>query len=426
MTSLAAPSTPELSPLSPLGSYRRLLHLAGPAYVVVAFLGRLPLAMSQLGTLLLVSSASGSYGLGGLTAGALAIANAVGSPLAGALADRIGQRPVVLVQSLLGALGLSALVFSVHADLSAQVVVAVAALTGFSLPQVGSLARVRWRPLAVHGGESGPQQRRLVDAAFSYEGAADEASFAIGPALVGVAAVAVSPGGALLLAAGLLAVFGTAFALDPSARLAHLAHLGRAVVSDGRLFTVAFGVLALGQLSIGMLFGGTQTGATVLATEAGQPGVAGLVHATLGVGSAAAGILTAYLPARIGHERRALVASAALVALSLPLLLANGLVAVTLIVLVLGLAVAPYMIAIFSLAERVVPAHRVGTAMTLLAAATGVGYALGSTIAGRLGDASGSTAAFSVTVGATVLAVTLMGTQQHRLRRAVAEQPHTD
>ena len=406
--------------LSPLGSYRRLLAVAGPAYVLVAFLGRLPLAMSQLGTLLLVSNASGSYGLGGLSAGALAVANAVGSPLAGALADRIGQRPVVLAQSLAGALGLSALVLCVHADLSSQAIVAMAALSGFVLPQVGSLARARWRPLTVQAGESGPQQRRLVDAAFSYEGAADEASFAIGPALVGLAAVAVSPGGALLLAAALLAAFGTAFALDPSAKLTQLAHLGRTVVSGGRLVTTTFVVLALGQLSVGMLFGGTQTGATVLATEAGQPGLAGLVHATLGVGSATAGIATAYLPARIGHERRALVASAALLVLSLPLLLVGGLLGVTLVVLVLGCAVAPYMIAIFTMAERVVPAHRVGTAMTLLAASTGVGYALGSSIAGRLGDAGGSTAAFAVTVGASALAVTLMTTQQRRLHRAVS------
>jgi MFS family permease len=417
-----APQPEPSAPLSPLGSYRRLLHLAGPAYVLVAFLGRLPLAMSQLGTLLLVSTATGSYGLGGLSAGALAVANAVGSPVAGALADRVGQRPVVLAQSLAGALGLSALVAVVHAEAGSATTVAVAALTGLTLPAVGPLARVRWRPITEHAGvPSAPEQRRLVDAAFSYEGAADEASFAIGPALIGLAAVAVSPGGALLVAAGLLAVFGTAFALDPSARLAHRARAVGAAVGSGRLLTVTFAVLALGQLSIGMLFGGTQTGATVLATEAGQPGVAGLVHATLGVGSAVAGIATAYLPAHVGHERRARVAALALVVLSLPLLLVGGLPAVTGVVLVLGVAVAPYMIAIFSLGERVVPAHRVGTAMTLLAAATGVGYALGSSIAGRLGDTGGSTAAFTVTVGASVLALLLMTTQQGRLRRAVAE-----
>ncbi|MBU1802995.1 MAG: MFS transporter, partial [Actinobacteria bacterium] len=106
--------------------------------------------------------------------------------------------------------------------------------------------------------------------------------------------------------------------------------------------------------------------------------------------------------------------------LSLPLLLADGLVAVIGVVLVLGCAVAPYMIAVFSLAERVVPAHRVGTAMTLLAGSTGIGYAVGSSVAGRLGDARGSTAAFAVTIGASALALTVMSTQQRRLRRAVA------
>jgi MFS family permease len=398
--------------VTPLASYRRLLHLAGPTYVLVAFVGRLPLAMSQLGTLLLVSTTSGSYGLGGLSAGALAVANAVGAPVAGSLADRVGQRPVVLVQSLLGATGLALLVAVVGGDAAPTTVVLTAAATGLVLPQVGPLARVRWRPLTR---TTGPHQRRLVDAAFSYEGAADEASFAIGPALVGLSVAAFSPGGAMLLAAGLLAVFGSAFALDPSARLTHAAERP---AGSGRVLGAAFLVLVGAQVSIGMLFGATQTGATVLATDAGTPGTAGLVHATLGVGSAVAGLATAYVPERIGHERRALVAAWALLALSLPLLVVDSLATTTVTVLVLGVAVAPYMIAVFSLAERVVPPARVGAAMTTLASATGLGYALGSSLAGRLADESGSTAAFAVTVGATVLAVALMTTQQRRLRTA--------
>ena len=96
--------------MSPLASYRRLLGLAGPLYVLVAFLGRLPVSMCQLGTLLLVSSSTGSYGVGGLATGALAVSNAVGAPLAAAVADRVGQRPVVLVQSLAGAAALATLV----------------------------------------------------------------------------------------------------------------------------------------------------------------------------------------------------------------------------------------------------------------------------------------------------------------------------
>lgn len=398
--------------MTPLASYRRLLHLAGPTYVLVAFVGRLPLAMSQLGTLLLVSTATGSYGLGGLSAGALAVANAVGAPVAGSLADRFGQRWVVLVQSLLGAAGLAALVAVVGAGAADALVVATAGATGLALPQVGPLARVRWRPLT---SGTGQHQRRLVDAAFSYEGAADEASFAIGPALVGLSVAVASPSGALLLAAVLLAVFGSAFALDPSARTTHGS---TSLDGTGPLVSAAFVVLVAAQLSIGTLFGATQTGATVLATDAGQPGVAGLVHATLGVGSAIAGLATAYVPERVGHERRALVAAGALLVLSLPLLVVDSLGAAAATVLLLGFAVAPYMIAVFSMAERVVPPARVGAAMTILASATGLGYALGSSVAGRLADASGATAAFCVTVAATVVAVVLMTTQQRRLRRA--------
>jgi MFS family permease len=400
--------------VSPLASYRRLFELAGAPYVVVAFLARLPLAMSQLGTLLQVNQATGSYGLGGLSAGALAVANAVGAPYAGSLADRLGQRHVVLVQSLAGAVALTLLVWLVHAGAADAAVVAVAALAGLAMPQVGPLARVRWRPITER---TGAQQRRLVDTAFSYEGAADEASFAIGPALIGLGVVVLSPGGALLLAAALLAVFGTSFALHPTARTGRR---GGAAGDVGRLVTPVFVVLVTAQLLIGTLFGATQTGTTVLATDAGQPGLAGLVHATLGVGSALAGVATAFIPERIGLERRILVAVSALLALSLPLLLVDGLPTLVPVVAVLGCGVAPFMIGVFTIAERVVAGARVATAMTVLASATGLGYAVGSSIAGRLADRHGYPAAFAVTVTAMALALLLVSASQPRLRSAIA------
>ncbi|MEI5674400.1 MULTISPECIES: MFS transporter [unclassified Nocardioides] len=401
--------------MSPLASYRRLFELAGTTYVVVAFLARLPLAMSQLGTLLLVSDATGSYGLGGLAAGALAVANAAGAPFAGALADRVGQRHVVLVQSLAGAAALVALVALVRGGAADAAVVATAALAGLAMPQVGPLARVRWRPITA---PTGVHQRRLVDVAFSYEGAADEASFAIGPALVGVGVAVVSPGGALLLAAAMLAIFGTAFALHRSARRVRRDGIP---LPTGRLLTPVLLVLVVAQLLIGSLFGATQTGTTVLATQAGVPGAAGLVHAVLGVGSAVAGVATAFLPERIGPERRMLGAAAALSVLSLPLLLVDGLAVLVPVVLLLGCAVAPLMIAVFSLAERVVAPARVATAMTLLASATGLGYAVGSGAAGRLADAHGHTAAFAVTVTAMVLELILVLATQRRLRTALVD-----
>ncbi|WP_134739478.1 MFS transporter [Nocardioides sp. 503] len=406
--------------MSPLASYRRLLHLAGPLYVLVAFLGRLPLSMSQIGTLLLVSSATDSYGAGGLAAGALAVANAVGSPLAGGLADRVGQRPVVLVQSLAGSAGLVLLVLLTRAEASSAVLTATAAAAGLMLPQVGPLARVRWRPITspARGG-----QERLMDAAFSYEGAADEASFVLGPALVGLLVAAVSPAAAVLVAAGLLVVFGCAFAVHPTARMTGpaAAPLG----GHGPMLGLVFVGLLLAQLCIGMLFGSIQTGTTALTTDAGQPGLAGIVHACLGVGSVLAGLATVALPPTFGQERRVLVSAALLLLLAAPLLVVDSVGALVAAVLLLGFGVAPYMIGVFSIGERAVPPTRVGLAMTLLAGATGIGYAVGSGVAGRLADDRGYTAAFGVTVLATALALVLAAAGQRPARRLLAARAQT-
>ncbi|MEE6272923.1 MFS transporter [Georgenia wangjunii] len=404
--------------MSVLASYRRLFALTGPLYVVVAFLARLPLAMSQMGTLLLVVEVSGSYTAGGVAAGALAVTNAIASPLAGGLTDRIGQRPVLLVQSVGGALGLAALVVLAGDDASWEVLAVVAGTTGIFLPQVGTLARVRWRELAA---PTGAQRGRLVSTAFSYEGAADEASFVLGPALVGTVAALASPAGALTVAAVLLALFATWFSLHPSADLVRGTRGTEAVVPS-RLLTPLLVGLAAGQLVVGVVFGSVQTGSTAVATEAGEPGLAGLLHALLGVGSVVAGLAVAALPERLRLADRLPVFAVALGLLALPLLAVRSIGTLVPVLLVLGLAVAPYMITIFSACEKVIDPQRLGAAMMLLAAATSLGYALGSSTAGRMADAAGYTGAYAVTVTAAVLGAVLSlglrrGLHRERLRR---------
>ncbi len=404
--------------MSALQSYRLLVRTVGPVYVVIAFLGRVPLAMSQMGTLLLVSDATGSYAVAGGAAGALAVANAVGAPVFGSLADRTGQRPVVLGQSLAGGAGLVLLVVVTHSGASSPVVIATSALAGLAIPQIGPLARVRWGPVLVGTRD----RRKLLDAAFSYEGAADELSFVLGPATVGLLAVLVDPSEALLLAAVVLALFGSAFALHPTAALTRPDP--SAVASTGRLLTGLLLTLAAAQLLIGMLFGATQTGSTVLATAEGQPGLAGVIHATLGIGSAIAGLAVAALPERIGYPQRLVVAAGGLVVLSAPLLLVETIGQLVAVIALLGFAVAPFMISTFATAGQIVAPDRVGTAMTLLAGATGVGYALGSSLAGRLADGvpglapdGGHTPAFAVTFTATVLALVVATTLHLRTRK---------
>jgi MFS family permease len=404
--------------VSPTDSYRHLFGLTGRTYIVVAFLARMPLAMSQLGTLLLVSHATGSYGAGGSCAGALAVANAAGAPFWGARADRLGQRRVVTFQSLAGAAGLVGVLVVVGAGLPWGVAAVVSAVAGLLLPQIGPLARVRWRPITAGTGE---RQHRLVDTAFSYEGAADEASFVLGPALIGLGVSVASPTAALGLAAAALAVFGTWFALHETAVVTHAATARTAGVS-GRLLGPALVVLAVAQLLVGTVFGSVQTGTSVLATAAGSPGLTGYLHALLGVGSVVAGLAVAGLPQRWGLPLRLRWFATGLLVLAAPLLLVGSLAALVPVLLVLGCTVAPYMITTFTLAERVTPPSRTGAAMTVLAAATGLGYAVGAALAGRLADWGGHTPAYAVTVGAGAAAVLVSWACRRVLERAERER----
>lgn len=403
--------------MSPLASYRRLFGLTGPTYVLVAFLARLPLAMSQLGTLLLITGTTGSYGAGGACAGALAVTNAVGAPVWGGWSDRLGQRKVVTIQSLGAAAALAVLLITANSALPWGWSAVASAVAGFLLPQIGPMARVRWRPITAR---TGHHQPRLVNTAFSYEGAADEASFVLGPALIGVGVSLASPTAALAAAAGLLAVFGTLFALHDSARLTHTVTSAAAALT-GRLLGPALLALCGSQLVIGMVFGSVQTGTTVLATAAGQPGLTGYFHALLGVGSVVAGLSMAAVPERFALPDRIAWFAAALLLLSLPLLRVGSLGGLAPVLLILGFSVAPYMITTFTLGERITPPSRTGAAMTLLAAATGLGYAIGAAIAGRLADWGGHGPAFAVTVAAGVLAVVVSTSTRSLVRRSESD-----
>ncbi|MDO5701121.1 MAG: hypothetical protein Q4P36_06590 [Bowdeniella nasicola] len=393
-----------------IAQYRDLFTLSGTAFVVVGFIARLPLAMAQMGTLLMITAATESYTAGGTCAGALAVANAVGAPLAGALTDRIGQRLVVLVQALASGLLLITLVVLTHADVAWPLLALASGAAGFFLPQIGTLARIRWREIV---SSEGVINRSRLNTAFSWEGAGDEASFVAGPAIAGVVTALVDARVAVLVAAGLMLVFGVAFALHPTARL--VAGTGGLAARPGRAITTVAGLAIICQFLVGTMFGSIQTGTTVLARSAGLDGMAGLLHSLLGVGSVIAGITLAILPERFGYPARLRVFSIVLFVLATPLLAVHSLAGLALVLAIMGFAIAPLMITNFTVVERVTLPTRLGVVMTILAATTGLGYAAGSSTAGRLADwgltarlgdhvIGGYPPAFAVTITGALLA----------------------
>ncbi|GAA2082803.1 MFS transporter [Streptomyces albiaxialis] len=396
----------------------------GPLLPALSFLGRLPTAMCQLGTLLLVARTSGSLATAGLVGGALAAGQTVGGPYVGRLADRLGQRPVVLAASLLDACAVAALVAAALGRAPTGALVALGAAAGLSVPQIGPLARTRTVALARKAGAD----ERTVGAALSLEGTLDEASFVLGPALVGVAATVAHPAAALALGAGLLAVCGTAFAVHPTARAVAPVRQGAAPVHHGArprgpyARRGAVHALRASAALQGAMFGACQAGITALTEELGAPGQSGLVYAAMGVMSAAVGLAMASVPPSVSLAARRRAATGAALVFALPLPAVDSLVGLYVTVVVLGSAYAPHLITLFALTERAVPAGRLGESMAYMTSGIIGGQALALAVSGPLAESRGPTAAFAVavTAAACALALALASRDRDRQDRAGA------
>ncbi len=386
-------------------AYREVIGLTGPLLPVMSFLARLPTATIQFGSVLLVARTSGSLAAAGLTGGALAVGQVACGPLVGRLADRHGQRTVVLTFCLANALAIAGLVAGALAGLPTAVLAVLGAAAGATVPQIGPMARARLVALARGGGA----RDSTVSAALSFESTLDEISFVLGPALVGLAAVTAHPGFALGGAAVLVASCGAGFALHRTAvatrptSVAPMAErrsgavppppTGQPTPTPPRIPRSVHPLRAALALQ-GAMFGACQAGITALTERVGQPDQAGLVYAAMGVMSAVAGLSMAAVPARVGLTTRWRAATAAACVLSLPLLWTEGLAALYATVVVLGVAYAPHLITAFGLTERVVPPARLAEAMAVATSALVGGQALAVAVTGRLAESYGPAAAF--------------------------------
>jgi MFS family permease len=388
--------------VSTRSAYRALPRVAGPGLLFIAFLARLPAAMVPLGVIVLVSSVTGSFAQAGIATAALGIGAALGGPITGWLTDIAGQRAIGLATAIVSATALVATALVVLGGGGVVATAAFAALTGFASPQVGPLSRVRWSALLPHRGQS-----ELLPTAMAYEGGADETSYVIGPALVGLLALIGPPVLPLATAAALTIGAAVPFAMHPTAITGRdrSRHPAAAQSTSARLPLAAVVVLGVVMTAIGLLFGSTQTGITALAEASGHAGAAGLIYAVLGVGSATAGLATAWLPGRFTLDRRLSAFAALLLAGALVLLAIRGVGMAAIAMLMLGVAVAPLLVTAYAVAERIAPPARMATVITLLASGTVAGVALGAGVAGPLAQAYGYPAALAVPAVAGALAL---------------------
>lgn len=393
-------------PTKKVGRYGMLPRLAGNSYIPLGLFARVPLAMLTIGVLTLVTAISKSYAVGGFAAGSVGVGAAIGAPLVGYLADRLGQKPVLIVAAVANALIVGAAVVLVYATdeftpAATWAVLVTTLLAGATSPQVGPLSRVRWMALS----RKLPKEQRaaVVDTALSLEGTADEVTFVLGPALVGLLASLVAPWLPLILAAAMTLTLVTLFAIHPThaaagTRRSASGNAGYVPQESVNWFKVA--VPVAGMLCMGTFFGSSQTALTAFTGVHGSVDQAGLMYAVMGASSAVAALSVAYWPAAFTHAWRWVLAAALMSAGAAAFFLPGSLGTMIVVLLLVGIPVGPTMVTIFSVGSVIAPPQWMGTVMTALASGIVAGTAVGSSIAGALAQSSGYQAAFVVPVAA--------------------------
>jgi predicted MFS family arabinose efflux permease len=392
-----------------MGVYARILRMPGVATIVAATaVGRLPIGISGLAILLYVQEVTGSFAAAGACAGALALGSAAGAPLQGRLIDWRGER-ALLPLAFAHAGGLL-LVWALGAGDAAPAVLAVAAFaTGAAIPPLSSVLRSRW-PLLLS------ERPELIPSAYALDSVLIELIFVVGPLITTVVVATVGPEYALAVSAA--CVLGGTFML-----LAGLHGRGRPEAPEagsrrfglGALAAPGLRTLVLASLPVGFAFGTIEVVLPAFSAEEGHRELAGVLLAVWAGASAVAGLVYGARQPRSSlsavHLRLACVlpiATAGLFAATSPLTMA-------LLVVIMGLPIAPLIASRNQLVERVAPRGTATEAFTWPLTALVAGVALGAAVGGALIESYSWSAAVLAAVAVSAAGAALLVARRETL-----------
>jgi predicted MFS family arabinose efflux permease len=397
-----------------LSPYARLFTVPGSAaFSFAGWVARLPIPMLALGAVLLVAGETGSYALAGAVSGTLALSFSVASPQWARAMDRRGQGAILrwaMAAYLVSGVAFVGVVVAGGPRWSWFV---LAALTGASGPNIGSLVRARWAEAL-----EDPMRRQT---AFALEAVVDEVVFVVGPPLVTLLATLVAPPVGFLTGIVLGAVGGfwlggqratepAAQPVDPAAPVRRWAALNATVL-----------VVAGSYLAVGVVFGAMDVVVVGFTDAEGAPAFAGLALAVYAGGSLVAGL--AYGVARIpGTLTSRFLGTAVLFGLAAQLLWGVGSLAVLVAAgFVAGLTIAPVLVSGLSLVESRVPRTALTEALSWTTTGLTLGVTAGSALAGVAVDRWGAESAFAVPAVAAAVAALLALCGAPLLRRSEPE-----
>lgn len=393
-----------------LKRYREVLGLPGAwRFSLAGVMARLPIGMTGLAMVILISSGYGSYALGGATTAAYVLAVAVGAPQLSRAVDRHGQSRVMLpAVTLSGLAGLGVAYAAAH-HAPGAVLVVLAVVAGGAQGSMPTLVRARWTHVARNAGQ--------LHTAFAMEAALDEIAFMVGPVLATGLATAVAAWLPLVLAASVQILGGWAFLAqretEPPATGTPVRGAGTGSLLRIRVLWLVFAAY----LMLGIVFGGVDVSTVAYAKELGRPSAAGPALLVFSLGSFVAGLVYGARRWR-GAPWQHFAAGTVLIGLGAgSFFFATSIEMLALLMFLTGLTLSPTFVAGQTLVQYLVPAERVTEGFAWVATSINAGVSLGSSLAGVGLDRAGSAGGFGVTLTGAALALVVALAAAPTLRR---------
>jgi hypothetical protein len=380
--------------------YRQVLSdRRAVAFSLTGFIARLPLSMTGMGIVLLVSLTTGSFGLAGSLTAAATVTGAIVAPLWGRATDRVGQARVLLLTVLINVPSVALLVSAIELGWPLPVSFAAAVGIGIGFSLAGSSVRARWT-YRLNGSP-------WLHTAYAIEAMLDEVVFIIGPVLVTFLATALHPALGVSVSAVIGLIGAAALAAqrstEPPIRSTSDDHEGWTRMPWRVLLPVAIACTALG-----MIFGGMEVNIVAFAKEAGVLPYAGLILIAWSFGSLLAGAVTGAITWHASPARRFRV-GATLLALSLLPLLITHPVGIAMLLILSGMAIAPTLIASVGVTQSAVDQSRLTEALAWSSTGLAGGVAIGAAVVGHVIDGWGAQAGFvAVAIAGLLLALSAL------------------
>jgi len=381
--------------------YREIFRRPGTkGFAAAAFVARLPLPMTTIGLVAMLSQTHGEYWIAGAVSATFALANAFIAPQVSRWVDAKGQSAVLVPTTIVTVAALLALAAAAWLRWPNWTLFVFAVIAGM-MPSMMALVRARWTEIY--------RDRPELHTAFAFESVIDEVVYICGPIFGIGLSVSLFPEAGVLAAATFLAVGTTLFVAQKSTEPKVDPYRVRGEGSVMRLLPMWFLVTVFA--GMGTIFGTAEVSVVAFAEAEGHKGAASYILAAYAAGSFIVGLVVGAIKFRTPLARRLVLASLIAAVTTLPMPFVGNLWALTLVVFLAGAAISPTFITGMSLIERIVPASQLTEGITYAMTGVGIGFAAGSSLAGWTIDAYGASNGFWVAVagGAVAFATMLAG-----------------